>query len=224
MDSLILSSGPSSNSRGDAARAAPVTIEAFGARGKDTGDTPTVFLLHDAGGCGPAQPIRGEAAALAEAGFRVLMPHYLERTGADRAGFSEIARDFSAWAEALREAIGPARPAPLALVGRSLGGALALALAGEAPGLAALVLRAAFLPPCLGAGPLTLPPVLACHGGRDAIVPAAQAHRLAERIGAAGGACRLVLYADQAHAFDAATDADALARTIAFLREHMPDR
>ncbi|TXM81902.1 hypothetical protein FV223_29525, partial [Methylobacterium sp. WL116] len=79
----------------------PVTIERFAPRGKDAPATTTVILLHDAEGPGPDRPVRAEAAALAEAGFAVLLPHYLERTGEARVGFSGISRHFGAWRDAL---------------------------------------------------------------------------------------------------------------------------
>jgi hypothetical protein len=37
----------------------------------------------------------------------------------------------------------------------------------------------------------------------------------------AGGLCGVTLYETQAHTFDDATDADATARLLAFLSEHM---
>ncbi|MCJ2007546.1 alpha/beta fold hydrolase [Methylobacterium sp. J-092] len=200
----------------------PVTIERFAPRGKDAPATATVILLHDAEGPGPDRPVRAEAAALAEAGFAVLLPHYLERTGEARVGFSGISRHFGAWRDAL-EIVRAQVPGPAALVGRSLGGALALALAARAPeAIAALVLRSAFLPPELGsgpsAGPLALPPVLALHGARDALVGRRHPEDLHRRMAEAGGSCRVHLYEDQGHAFDPRTDADAVARGIAFLK------
>ncbi|GEP02088.1 alpha/beta fold hydrolase [Methylobacterium oxalidis] len=203
----------------------PLTIEVFGHTGKDEDATRTIILLHGAEGAGPGRPVRGEAAALARAGFRVVLPHYLGRTGQERAGFSEIARHFAAWRESLQalvQQVGAWRPGPIGLCGRSLGGALALALALEAGGVAALAVRSAFIPPEIAGRALALPPILAQHGGRDALVPASHATRLAAGTAAAGGLCRLALYADQAHTFDARSEAAATALAVAFLREHLP--
>ena len=196
----------------------PVTIERFAPRGKDAAATTTVILLHDAEGPGPDRPVRAEAAALAEAGFAVLLPHYLDRTGEARVGFSGISRHFGAWRNALKIARAQI-PGPTALVGRSLGGALALALAARAPeAIAALVLRSTFLPPELGTGPLVLPPTLALHGARDALVGPSHPQTLDRRMKEAGGTCHVHLYPDQGHAFDPVADADATARAIGFLK------
>ncbi|GJE42364.1 alpha/beta hydrolase family protein [Methylobacterium soli] len=202
-----------------------LTIEVFALNHKDADTTPTIILLHDAHGAGPDRPVRTEAARLAAAGYRVVLPHYLERTGATRVGFSGIARHFGLWSEAIGAVIAHLRLAnparPLGLVGRSLGGALALAAAAETNGLAALVLRSAFLPPHLDGRRLDLPPVLALHGTRDVIVPPSHATNLAARVREAGGTCGVTLYETQAHTFDDATDADATARLLAFLAEHL---
>ena len=201
----------------------PVTIERFAARGKDAAATGSVILLHDAEGAGPDRPVRAEAAALAEAGFAVLLPHYLDRTGETRVGFSGIGRHFGLWRAAL-ELVRMAVPGPVALAGRSLGGALALALAARSPeAITALVLRSAFVPPELGsrspAAPLVLPPVLALHGARDVLVGPSHPAELGARMAAAGGLCRIHLYENQGHTFDPRTDADAVARSVAFLND-----
>lgn len=202
-----------------------LTIETFAPAGNDAGATPAVVLLHDAGGA-DGEAVRADARRLAGGGLRILLPRYLEATGHDRIGFSEIARHREAWgalvAAFLRDIAEEEGGGPLGLVGRSLGGALAISAALEARGIAALVLRSAFVPPELEGRPLPLPPVLSLHGGRDALVPPRHAERLAEGVARAGGACERVPYADQAHAFDAAAEADAGARTLAFLRRHLP--
>ncbi|WP_165937852.1 dienelactone hydrolase family protein [Methylobacterium segetis] len=201
-----------------------LTIEMFRPVGKDGATTPTIILLHDAEGAGPNRPVRQEAASLAGAGFTVLLPHYLLRTGQERAGFSEIARHFAAWREGLASLLEQVRrtaPGGIALIGRSLGGALALAVALDAGGAAGLSLRSAFLPPEIADRPLVFPPVLVQHGARDVLVPPSHARRLAEGVAAAGGRCRIALYPDQAHTFDARAEAEATALTLSFLREHV---
>lgn len=199
----------------------PVTIERFSPPGKPAAATATVILLHDAEGPGPGRPVRPEASALAEAGFAVWLPHYLARTGEARVGFSGISRHFGLWRDTL-EVVRAQAEGPVALVGRSLGGALALALAARAPGgFAALVVRATFLPPELGAGPLVLPPVLALHGARDALVAPSHPAELRARMAGPGGDCRVHLYESQGHAFDPAAEADAVARGIAYLMEQL---
>ena len=78
-----------------------VTIEAFAPAGKDAGATGLVILLHDAQGPGPDRPVRAEAAALAQGGFRVLLPHDLDRTGEAQVGFSGIFEKFGLWRAAV---------------------------------------------------------------------------------------------------------------------------
>src|SRR3978361_430980 len=53
-----------------------LTIEVFAPGHKDADTTPAIILLHDAHGAGPDRPVRAEAACLAAAGFRGILPPY----------------------------------------------------------------------------------------------------------------------------------------------------
>lgn len=194
----------------------PLNIERLCPAGNDGGATPVVVLLSGADGIAPA---RAEAEALADLGLTVVLPDLLALTGHERAGFSEIGRHFERWSEGVAACLAHVdeRAGPPALAGRSLGGALALAAATRAGRIRALVLRSAFVPAGVAAQADRLPPLLALHGERDAIVPPAGILALAERVRAGGGQAETHLYAGQAHRFDATAEADARARTAAFL-------
>ncbi len=204
---------------------------------------PAVVLLHGAeglraeglraeglaqGGTRMAGGYRVAARTLAAAGFLVLLPHYLDRTGETRAAFSRIGANVPLWAAALADVLDHVAADPrvdaarIGLVGVSLGAALALDLASTDPRVAALVDCFGFLPPGLPERKgLRLPPTLVLHGARDAIVPVVNAHALEALLLRLGVPHEVRIYPDQAHGFTGGAEADAALRTAAFLRLHL---
>ncbi|WP_422678403.1 dienelactone hydrolase family protein [Bosea beijingensis] len=105
---------------------------------------------------------------IAGAGYNVLLPRYFEATGDQRARYGEIKSKFPVWLEAIETITGD-QQARFAVVGFSLGGALALALAARDRRIKAVVDFFGFLPP--GLERASLPPTLILHGDADRVVP-----------------------------------------------------
>ena len=106
-------------------------------------DAAPVVLLH--GPSGPQSrnaPYRRVATRLAQKGYRVWLPHYLDATGGSAA---DPVDHYRFWVRAVQDAIaaasaaGPAPPQKICLVGYSLGASVALAIACVAPTLGGVV-------------------------------------------------------------------------------------
>ncbi len=82
---------------------------------------------------------------IAAAGYTAWLPRYFEATGDGRARYGEIKTKFPIWLEAI-EAIKVERQDRFAVVGFSLGGALALAFAARTSRVKAVVDYFGFLP------------------------------------------------------------------------------
>jgi len=91
-----------------------------------------VNLLHGSDGLTNAGRYQFAAHTIENAGYTVLLPRYLEATGNSRARYGDIRSKFPIWQRTLESVL--ANPPPgtepgrVAVVGFSLGGALALSL------------------------------------------------------------------------------------------------
>jgi carboxymethylenebutenolidase len=188
------------------------------------GSRPAVMLLH--GSDGPTPRYRAAARLLASAGYHAFLVHYLDRTGQSRASFATIGRNLSAWISTAREAVGfvahqpGVKPAPIGVLGISLGGGLALAAAQAEPRVGAVVNYFGFVPAAFDPGG-RLPPVLVLHGARDRIVPVQYATALKAILEARGIPHEVRIYPDQGHGFTGAAAVDASRRITAFLARHL---
>jgi carboxymethylenebutenolidase len=203
-----------------------IAVERFDAAGG--GRRPAILLLHGADGF-----TRGDgryrlgAQVLAAAGYHVFLPHYLERTGQARAAHSTIGRNFPLWRETIGDGLDFVARQPgvdahrIGIVGTSLGGALGVTLAAADRRVRALVNYFGFLPETLPEKASRLPPTLALHGARDAIVPVANAHALEALLQRLRVPHEVHVYPDQAHGFHGAAQFDAAQRTAAFLNRHL---
>ena len=81
----------------------PVRIEVF--EPPDDAGAPSVVLLHGAEGLRDGRSYRIAARGLAQAGYVVHLPHYLDRTAETRAAFSQIGRRFPIWRTAVGEVV-----------------------------------------------------------------------------------------------------------------------
>jgi carboxymethylenebutenolidase len=202
-----------------------ITIERFHAGGG--GSRPAVLLLHGADGFTYGERYRMGAQVVAAAGYEVFLLHYLERTGQSRAFFSTIGRNFPAWAETVRDAVGFVERQPgidpkrIGLIGTSLGAALGVTVAAEDRRIKALVDYFGFLPEAVAESATRLPPTLVLHGAKDAIVPVANAYALEALLKKLGAPHDVHVYADQAHGFWGAAQLDAAQRTAAFLGRYL---
>ena len=192
-----------------------------------TGTAPAVVLLHGADGLNTGHHYRLAAQVVASAGYHAFLLHYLDRTGQSRAAYSSIGANFPAWMQTVRDAVGFAErqagvdPDRIGLIGTSLGGGLALAVAADEPRVRALVSYFGFLPATLRGGVARFPPTLVLHGARDAIVPVSNAREIESFLQGQGVAHEVHVYPDQAHGFSGLAQLDAAQRTATFLARHL---
>jgi dienelactone hydrolase len=194
------------------------------------GHLATVVLLHGRDGPDGIAGDRGYrdiAKAIASAGFRVLFPHYFDRTQAcgpasdggelDALG-GEIER-YGLWLEAIGGIIKEESTLglPIGLVGYSLGGYLALTAAMVQRGVKGLVVCYGGVPtPFMGmAG--SLPPTLILHGAMDRVIPVSEAAALAELLRRHRVPHELHVYPNAGHGFRGADAEDAQSRIVRFL-------
>jgi carboxymethylenebutenolidase len=205
-----------------------IAVERFDAPGN--GRRPAVLLLHGADGLTRGDRYRTGARILAAAGYHVFLVHYLDRTDQARAFYLTIGRNFPAWTETVRDALSFVERQPgvdprrLGLLGTSLGGALAVAIAAEDRRVRAVANYFGFLPQHVAEGATRLPPTLVLHGARDAIVPVSNAYALEALLKRLGVAHDVHVYPDQAHGFYGAAQLDAAQRTAAFFARHLGGR
>lgn len=201
-----------------------ITVEMFAPAAQ--GKYPAVVALHGSGGLhsgGFADPAR----LLAASGFAVFVPHYFERTGTAWADDATIRREFESWTETISDAItfAVAQPktdaAHLGLLGFSLGGYLALAIATEDSRVRAVVEYFGGLPEELEQAATKMPPVLILHGDADTRVPVSEAHRLRALLERTNTPHEIQIYRGAGHTFSGFTMLDAAQRTLAFLQKHL---
>lgn len=193
---------------------ASVTVERFG----PSVSGGSVILLYGSDGLTSSGRYQFAANMIAGAGYNVLLPRYFEATGDQRARYGEIKSKFPVWLEAIETITGD-QQARFAVVGFSLGGALALALAARDHRIKAVVDFFGFLPP--GLERASLSPTLILHGDADRVVPVSNAEAIERLVKSSGGSVQSHIYPGEGHGLSLASWPDAIARTQAFLREHL---
>lgn len=200
---------------------ATIAVDRFGPA---QGATSIVVLLHGSDGLTNASRYKFAAQTIADAGHLVLLPRYFEATGDTRARYGDIRSKFSLWREAietiLRDRASGTEDGRVGVVGFSLGGALALALAVRSPRIRAVVDFFGFEPVGLGEG-RKLPPTLILHGDADRVVPVANAAAIQRLIRSQGGTVESHIYPGEGHGLSLASLPDAIARTRGFLQRHL---
>ena len=203
---------------------APVTIDRR--KGAGPGRRPAVLLLHGADGLTRRSQYQFAAQMLASQGYTVLFPHYFELTGEQRASYGEISTKYATWLNGLQGVLAaisndPAiNPSRIAVVGASLGGALALSLAARDHRVRAVVSYFAFRPEDLSAG-RSPAPTLVLHGDADRLVPVSNAAAIETALRARGGIVETQIYPGEGHGFSQAAQLDAATRTGAFLARYL---
>jgi len=197
---------------------------------------PSVLLLHGANGF-DSQIANYEryASELANNGMDAYLVYYYSHSDEDRitrdpelfskryAAWTRLVSDLAADLKKQKSANGK-----IGLVGFSNGGILSAGVGANDPDISAAVIYYG-TPPFPMDTPVTrFPPLLILHGDADAIIPVEQGKRLADMARKLGGAAELVIYPGERHGFGSRlqTDngADALKRTIAFLRRELNAR
>ncbi len=189
-------------------------------------DGPAVLLLHGRDGLVQGGPrYRPLARELAGHGLVVFLVEYFG--GPRPAREVTDLTQFLGWARRVETvlahaAVGPTgRARPVGLVGFSLGGYLAVAVAARDRRVGAVVECSGGLPAPLAGALGRMPPVLILHGEADLIVPVSEAARLRDALEAGGQPCETVLYPGEGHAFSPAIAQDAMRLAVAFLRRRL---
>ncbi|MGX1742257.1 dienelactone hydrolase family protein [Bosea sp. NPDC055353] len=193
---------------------ASVAVDRFG----PSASVGSVILLYGSDGLTNSGRYQFAANMIAGAGYNVLLPRYFEATGDQRARYGEIKSKFPVWLEAIETITGD-QQARFAVVGFSLGGALGLALAARDRRIKAVVDFFGFLPP--GLDRASLPPTLILHGDADRVVPVSNAEAIERLVKSNGGSVQSHIYPGEGHGLSLGSWPDAIARTQAFLREHL---
>lgn len=206
-----------------------ITLDWF--RAAKPGPRPAVLMLH--GRDGPhrfAEAYHAAAEALTEHGYHVLFAHYFEGTDDITLFGAAGLSNFIAWTRVVGDIVtwtaawDTVDPARLALLGVSLGAAIAIAQAGHDPRIKAVVEFYGMLPAPALALLRRMPPTLILHGARDWLVPVAAAYQLESFLRARGTVYDMHIYPDQGHGFTGAAGADAVRRTVSFLDRHLAVR
>jgi carboxymethylenebutenolidase len=194
---------------------------------------PSVLLLHGANGFeSQIANYQRYAAALADAGLDAYLVFYYSPGDWQRLtrGDDIFARRFLAWTRLVSDIAADIRKRPdangkIGLVGFSNGGTLSAGTAGLDPAISAAVIYYGAVPFPLKTPVQRLPPLLILHGDADAVIPIDQGKKLADLSKSLKGRPELVTYPGERHGFgsriDTANGADALARTIAFLKREL---
>ncbi|MES2256639.1 MAG: dienelactone hydrolase family protein [Pseudomonadota bacterium] len=208
-----------------------VGVTFFRARGD--APRPSVLLLHGANGFdSQIANYNRYAAALADAGLDAYLVFYYSPGDWQRLtrGDDIFARRFLSWTKLISDIAADIRKRPdangkIGLVGYSNGGTLSGGTAALDPAISAAVIYYGAVPFPLETPVDHLPPLLILHGDADAIIPIEQGRRLADLAKSLKGKPELVIYPGEKHGFgsriDSENGADALARTIAFLKREL---
>lgn len=202
-------------------------------RAPGDGPRPSALLLHGAGGFDSRiANYHRYASALADAGMDAYLVYYYSpsdeaRLTTDRDLF---ASRFLSWTRLVSDLAADIRKRPdangkIGLVGFSNGGTLSAGAASLDPAISAAVIYYGAVPFPLKTPVERLPPLLILHGDADAIIPIDQGRKLADLAKSLKGTPELVIYPGERHGFGSRIDsdngADALARTIAFLKQEL---
>lgn len=203
-----------------------ITVEWY--RPRQPGRRPAVLMLH--GRDGPSRfraGYRHAAQVLASRGYHAVLVHYFESTeDGDVLGPNGLS-NFLAWMRAVDDGVSWVASQPdvdaarIALLGVSLGAAVALAQAGQDDRVRAVVDFYGGLPAPALAFLRRMPPTLILHGAQDWLVPVSAAYQLEAMLRSRQTPYEMQIYPDQGHGFHGEAAEDAVRRTLAFLDRHV---
>ena len=167
------------------------------------------------------------AEHLAAQGFAVFVLHYLDRTGPIEASKGAMVRHFPAWMKVLWDGVSFVQQrsevdgGKTAYFGFSLGAYLALASASIDGRITAVVECFGGLPKEMKFFMRRLCPVLILHGEDDPVVPVQEAYNLKKVLETRGLPYEMQIYPGVGHGFTGDIRADALTRSVAFLKMYL---
>jgi carboxymethylenebutenolidase len=186
---------------------------------------PAVIGLHGSGG--GLETLGVMAQNLAAEGFAVYLPHYFQRTGTISTDEATIFRNFPIWGKALWDVNSFVAQQPavdlerIGLLGRSLGGYLALSLAAVDTRVKAVVEYFGGLPKEVRFFQRHMPPTLILHGDADTVVPVAEAYSVQKVLEERNVPYEIKIYPGEGHIFNLAAHEDAERRAAAFLKKYL---
>lgn len=187
-----------------------------------------VLLLHGASGAAPYwMDLVGPA--LAPKGIACYAVRYFDRTGTIRAEAASIfnLETIGAWLQTIRDAVTWIQQrvpeCSLGVLGVSLGGFLAMAMAVEDPRISAVVeISGGIAPHWVPLAHPGMPPVLILHGESDSMVPVSQAVKLKDLLTSLGVPCSIRIVSGEGHWFSPTARGGLLKHISDFLMETLP--
>ena len=190
---------------------------------------PGVLVLHGSMGAG-SYWLGRFAPTLNRLGIAAYAPRYLQKTGSWFATSKKIydGKHFPAWLAAAQDAVNYVAERPgmdanrIGILGFSLGGYLAMALAAEDRRIRAVIELSGGVPPGwenqVSAG---MSPVLLLHGDNDEVVPVAEAYRAEQLLKERGVVCELEVFPGERHWITGKAQAKLMALCAEFLEKNL---
>jgi carboxymethylenebutenolidase len=208
-----------------------VHVTYFAAPGE--GQHPAVLILHGAGGFDrQIDNYNHYASTLASHGIDAYLVYYYSDVDEKNlaSGANVFEERYVAWAKLVDDLADYLQKqktsnGKIGLIGFSNGGILATGASTLDPNINAAVIYYGTEPWPLKMPAKRFPPLLVLHGDADQVIPVEAGKHLAEVAKGLGGPVDLVIYPGEKHGFGSNTmnknGADALNRTIAFLRKEL---
>jgi dienelactone hydrolase len=168
--------------------------------------------------------------AFDEIGAAAYAPRYFQKTRSLIATQKTIldGKHFPAWLAAVRDAVSFVAERPtvdaqrIGVLGFSLGGFLAMALAAEDRRIRAVISLSGGMPPGWeDRATQGMAPVLVLHGASDPVVPVAEAYKAERVLKERGVACEVEVYPGERHWMAGAAHARVLTRCSEFLKRNL---
>lgn len=206
----------------------------FPSRGRDVlidvalppsgGRQPAVIVLHGSGG---VHDLPRQIHELPVRGYVTLVPHYFQSTDTSWATLDSIQQHGLIWGKTILDAVDFAAKLPdldpesIGLIGFSLGGYLAVAVAANDRRMKCVVEFFGGAPEKFLPSIDHLPPALILHGEDDRVVPVRHAMRLRQLCEEKNFHCEMEIYRGAGHHFSGQLMQTAMARATTFLERQL---